>query len=69
MAQNGRPDIGACSGIPDLGAWQFVIPDGLKMGTLESEPTITGAITSTSAVVGKLGARIVIEGKFGADQS
>ena len=64
-----RPDMGACSGIPDMGAWQFVIPDGLRDGTLRSRPAVTGDITSTTTGTGKLGSRATVEGKFGADQS
>ncbi len=64
-----RPDMGACSGIPDMGAWQFVIPDGLRVGKLQSRPKITGLITSTIAVSGALKSRPAVEGVFGADQS
>ena len=64
-----RPDIGACSGIPDIGAWQFVIPDGLRNGTLQSRPMATGSVTSTTVANGTVGSRAVVEGKFGADQS
>ncbi len=63
------PDMGACSGIPDIGAWQFVIPDGLRVGQLQSEPKITGQITSTTAGTGKLKSRPAVEGEFSADQS
>ncbi len=63
------PDMGACSGIPDMGAWQFVIPDGLRDGTFLGRPVATGKITGTSAGTGALGARLAVEGKFSADQS
>ena len=63
------PDMGACSGIPDMGAWQFVIPDGMRNSTLRSEPAVTGAFTSTSAGTAKFLGRTVIEGKFSANQS
>lgn len=69
MAQDARPDMGACSGIPDIGAWQFVIPDGLRMGMLANSPWITGEIKSGPVLAGKLGDRIVMEGKLGADQT
>ena len=63
------PDMGACSGIPDIGAWQFVIPDGLRDGTFQSRPAVTGLIMNTSVATSKLGNRSVAESKFGADQS
>ncbi len=66
---NGRPDIGACSGIPDIGAWQFVIPDGLRSGTLGSSPAVSGALETTAALTGQLAGQIVIDGELGADQS
>lgn len=63
------PDIGGLTNIPDMGAWQFVTPDGLRDGMFQNRPQVTGTITSTTALTGKLGAKIKLTGKFGADQS
>lgn len=59
-----RPDMGACSGIPDIGAWQFVIPDGLKAGTFRSRPAVTGAIKSEIALTGKMKSQVVTTGEM-----
>jgi len=63
------PDMGACSGIPDMGAWQFAIPDGLRLGAFRNDIIIAGALMGTVAGTGLLGSRPVAEGKFGADQA
>ncbi len=68
MAAIGRPNVGAYIGIPDMGAWQFPVPDGLRIGALRSSPVITGAIGTTAALTGELGDRVVAEGEFSADQ-
>ncbi len=62
---NGRPDMGAVSGIPDMGAWQFVIPDGLEAGALANTPTVTGALEDYAALIGKLGDYVTVDGKLG----
>ncbi len=67
--QDARPDMGAYMGIPDMGAWQFVIPDGLRQGKFLSEIMMTGGIASASALTGKLGDSISVDGGFGADQT
>lgn len=67
--KDARPDLGACSGIPDIGAFQFVIPFGMRQGKFRSVPVITGSITSTSVLTGEFNSKIVLEGKFGADQT
>ena len=64
-----KPDMGACSGIPDIGAWQFVIPDGLTSGTFRSRPAVVGELTSGSTATGTFGSHVVAEGEFSADQT
>ena len=65
-----KPDMGAFSGIPDIGAWQFVIPDGLRVGTLRSRPAVVGDITCTATTAtGTLRSRVVAESEFGAVQT
>lgn len=63
------PDMGACAGIPDMGAWQFVRPDALYMGAFQSNPVISGKFKSE--IVGTAGfeSHPTIDGDFGAKQS
>ncbi len=65
----GRPNIGAYTGTPDIGAWQFPQTEGVRPGALRSDPVLTGAVESAAALTGKLGNRVVTESEFGADQS
>ncbi len=60
--------MGAITDIPDMGAWQFTVPDGLRTGKFSSSPTISGATESDPALTGKLGDEIVVDGEFGANQ-
>ena len=60
-----KPDMGALSGIPDMGAWHFVGPDGLEAGALANIPTVTGALEDRPALTGKLGDYVTVDGELG----
>lgn len=69
MSTIGRPNIGAYTRTPDIGAWQFPVPDGVRPGALRSDPMIASIIDSGPALAGELEGRIVTESEFSADQS
>lgn len=63
------PDMGACSGIPDMGAWQFVIPDKITGGAFRSEPQTTGDVHAEPVATARLNSRPVLESPFGSVQA
>lgn len=63
--ETAKPDMGALAGVPDMGAWHFIGPDGLEAGALANTPTVTGALEDYAALIGKLGDYVTVDGKLG----
>ncbi len=66
-----KPDMGAVRFYQgEIGAWQFAVyPPAIRPGKLRSRPMVTGAFESIDVVTGKLKSQVLVEGKFGADQT